>query len=228
MPAYAVRVLAAQPTRGERPELHSSCSEGWPGAGSNRRPSDFSARTDEGQRAYGWKAFDQALTFPDAEAMAAFMRLQVADDVELPRLATARGDGERPRQHSGVHRCGRQHRVELDAYRWFASPVYFSMGSRTHPRWTAMRDRLAGLFPDFTAEEYEGLHHLHTSHQAQPQRVAAALRGLWTRAEQSRRGALSLAPSRAVLSSRTTARPEADAGSREGAARPPRTRAWWP
>jgi 8-oxo-dGTP diphosphatase len=41
-PAYAVRVLAAHAgTRGERPDLHSSRWEGWPGAGSNRRPSDF-------------------------------------------------------------------------------------------------------------------------------------------------------------------------------------------
>jgi hypothetical protein len=42
-----------------------------------------------------------------------------------------------------------------------------------------MKDRLAGLFEDFTAERYEGLHHLNTSHQAEPDRVAAALRKLW-------------------------------------------------
>ena len=31
-----------------------------------------------------------------------------------------------------------------------------------------MKERLAGLFEDFTAERYEGLHHLNTSHQAEP------------------------------------------------------------
>jgi hypothetical protein len=63
--------------------------------------------------------------------------------------------------------------------------VYFSLGSRTHPRWILMRQRLAGLFPDFTAEVYEGLHHLNTSHQAQPERVATVLSGLWARAERN-------------------------------------------
>jgi hypothetical protein len=42
-----------------------------------------------------------------------------------------------------------------------------------------MRDRLAGLFEDFTAERYVGLHHLNTSHQAEPDRVAAALKKMW-------------------------------------------------
>jgi hypothetical protein len=32
---------------------------------------------------------------------------------------------------------------------------------------------------------YDGLHHLNTSHQAQPERVAASLRRLWTRAERT-------------------------------------------
>ena len=82
--------------------------------------------------------------------------------------------------------AARRHRVELDAYRRFLGPVYFTLGSRTHPRWTDMRRRLAGLFLDFTSEVYEGLHHLNASHQAQPARVAAALRGLWARAGHAR------------------------------------------
>ena len=38
-----------------------------------------------------------------------------------------------------------------------------------------MGARLAGLFPDCTVERYEGCHHLNTSHQAEPERVAGAL-----------------------------------------------------
>ena len=68
-------------------------------------------------------------------------------------------------------------------YAGFASPVYFSRGSRTHPRWEAMQTRLARWFPDFTGEVYEGLHHLNTSHQAEPARVAKTLRAFWARAE---------------------------------------------
>jgi pimeloyl-ACP methyl ester carboxylesterase len=140
--------------------------------------------TDEGHRTYGWEAFDQALTLPQGEAMAAFMRLQVADDVELPASqGPPPGMTNRTGGIRAFNAAARGHRVELDAYRRFAAPVYFSMGSRTHPRWTGMRDRLAEVFPDFTVEVYKGLHHLNTSHHAQPERIAAALRRLWTRAE---------------------------------------------
>jgi hypothetical protein len=48
-----------------------------------------------------------------------------------------------------------------------------------------MRSRLATMFSDFTAERFNGLHHLNTSHQAEPDRVAQLLRHLWTRAEQA-------------------------------------------
>ena len=46
------------------------------------------------------------------------------------------------------------------------------------------------VFPyDFTArvtgEVFEGLHHLNTSHQAEPDRVAATLTGVWERAERA-------------------------------------------
>jgi hypothetical protein len=47
-----------------------------------------------------------------------------------------------------------------------------------------MAERLAGRFRDVEGERYDGLHHLHTSHVAEPARVAAALRRLWARAEE--------------------------------------------
>jgi hypothetical protein len=119
--------------------------------------------------------------------MAEFMRLQVASGVELAAPAEPRPDwmSNRPAGIRAFITAARRHRVEPDSYRGFRSPVYFSMGSRTHPRWTAMRQRLADLFPDFTSDVYDGLHHLNTSHQAQPERVATALRGLWARAERN-------------------------------------------
>ncbi len=58
----------------------------------------------------------------------------------------------------------------------------FSHGSLSHTSWIGMKDRLATLFPNFTAERYDGLHHFNTSHQAEPARVAAALRHHWSRA----------------------------------------------
>ena len=63
------------------------------------------------------------------------------------------------------------------------APVLFTWGSVTHPRWNNMRHRLENLFPDFTSQRFEGLHHLNTSHQAEPERVARMLDDFWTRAE---------------------------------------------
>jgi len=142
--------------------------------------------TAEGDAVYGWPEFDEAVLLPPAESMAAFMRLQVAEDVVLPTPPA--GDpppwmAKRPPAIRAFIAALRHHRVEPVAYAAFASPVYFSRGSRTHPRWEAMQARLAGLFPNFTAEVFEGLHHLNTSHQAEPDRVAATLSAFWARAE---------------------------------------------
>jgi pimeloyl-ACP methyl ester carboxylesterase len=74
--------------------------------------------------------------------------------------------------------------LDPDRLRAFEQPVYFSYGSLSNPaEFEPMRDRLAALFPDFTAELYEGASHLNTSHQREPARVAAALQQLWQRAE---------------------------------------------
>ena len=43
--------------------------------------------------------------------------------------------------------------------------------------------RLDALLPRCRVERYDGVHHLHTSHVAERDRVAAALQGLWTEAE---------------------------------------------
>jgi hypothetical protein len=42
-----------------------------------------------------------------------------------------------------------------------------------------MRDRLQAYFPAFTSQEFEGLHHLNTSHQAEPDRTAKILMNFW-------------------------------------------------
>jgi pimeloyl-ACP methyl ester carboxylesterase len=148
--------------------------------------SDF---TTEGDAAYGWPEFDAALELPPDEAMAAFMRLQVAPDVTLP----APPDGpppawmaKRPAGITGFIAALRSYRVDEDQYRSFAAPVYFSRGARTHPRWAPIQERLARLFPDFTSDVFEGRHHLDPAHQAEPDRAAAILSTFWERAEGAR------------------------------------------
>jgi pimeloyl-ACP methyl ester carboxylesterase len=145
--------------------------------------SDFTAEGDED---FGWPEFDAALTLPPDQSIAAFMRLQVARDVRLPEPPGGPAPAWMARRPAGIRAflgAIREYRVESGEYLRFAAPVYFSRGSRTHPRWAAMQRRLGGLFPDFTVEVFEGLHHLNTSHQAAPDRVAARLKGFWARAE---------------------------------------------
>jgi pimeloyl-ACP methyl ester carboxylesterase len=148
--------------------------------------SDFTA---EGQAVYGWPEFDEALALPAEAAMPAFMRLQVANDVDLPPPPDEPPPpwmSKRPAGIAAFVEALRNHHVDEDQYRSYAAPVYFSRGSRTHPRWEAMQQRLAGAFPDFTAEVFDGLHHLNPAHQAEPARVALTLSALWERAESRR------------------------------------------
>jgi pimeloyl-ACP methyl ester carboxylesterase len=74
------------------------------------------------------------------------------------------------------------YRVDTEGWRNFENPVYYSFGSLSTERCDWMRDRLARMFPHLTSELYQGLHHFNPSMTAEPQRVAAALRKLWSTA----------------------------------------------
>ncbi len=119
------------------------------------------------------------------EGPGAFLRLQLAPGVDPPPPP----DGPPPpwmaKRPAGISAfAGSLYEYEVDParYRAIAAPVLFTYGSLSHPRWTAMRDRLAASLPDFSTELFEGLHHLNTSHQAQPERTATLLEALWGRA----------------------------------------------
>lgn len=126
--------------------------------------------------------FRDLRALPPPDRMRAFMQLQVSSTVQLPPPP---GD---PPAWMAKRPDGTQAFVDAlaghGALRWtktLRAPVLYTWGSLTHPRWDAMRDRLESLFPDFTAVRFDGLHHLNTSHQAEPARVAALLRELWSR-----------------------------------------------
>ena len=132
--------------------------------------------------------FAAAEALPGREAVAAFLRLQVAPGVELP--PPPEGDpppwmASRPAGIRAFLRAIAGHRVDPARYEAFGAPVLYTHGSMSHPRWAAMRDRLASRFPAFSSELFDGLHHLNTSHQAEPGRTAALLRAHWARAEAS-------------------------------------------
>jgi pimeloyl-ACP methyl ester carboxylesterase len=146
---------------------------------------DFS---DEGHADPYYEELAAAESLPDPESLAAFLRLQLADGVDPP----ARPPGPPPewmaKRPAGIRAfldALRRHHVPPEEYRRFGGSVLYTYGSLSHPHWLAMRDRLAKIFPDFTSELFEGLHHLNTSHQAEPAATAALLQSLWARAPQA-------------------------------------------
>jgi pimeloyl-ACP methyl ester carboxylesterase len=133
-----------------------------------------------------WREFEPVAALPSDQRMRAFMKLQVSAAVELPPPPEGPPPDWMARRPAGmeafIDALERHPRLE-DRYPSIQAPVLFTWGSLTHPRWDSMKDRLSRLLPDVTAIRFEGLHHLNTSHQAEPDRVAELLRELWQRAE---------------------------------------------
>lgn len=115
-----------------------------------------------------------------AQAMAEFMRLELKPGVEFTPPAT--GAPPLPNRPAGIAallRAFDRHELDLDALREFRRPVLYTRGSLSAERYERSAKRLAKLFPDFREVVFEGLHHLNTSNQAEPGRVAALLTELW-------------------------------------------------
>jgi pimeloyl-ACP methyl ester carboxylesterase len=128
---------------------------------------------------------DEIAKRPADEMLSAFLRLQLAPGVEPPSRPAGSPPAWMANRPAGIDAFVAallEYRLPPERLRTFNRPVYYSHGSLSHPRWLAMRDRLAGIFPDFSAELYEGFHHLETSHQRAPARVATGLRRLWSQA----------------------------------------------
>ena len=105
---------------------------------------------------------------PAAERMPAFLRINLAAGVDPPPSLAGPQPPWMASRPGGIEAFGgamQRYRLATERLRGFGRPVYYSHGSLSHPRWAAMAERLAGVFPDFTAELYEGIHHLVTSHQ---------------------------------------------------------------
>jgi pimeloyl-ACP methyl ester carboxylesterase len=129
-----------------------------------------------------------AEALPAPEGVAAFLRLQLAPGVEPPPPPEGPPPPWMATRPAGIRTFVQAiagHRVDPARYEAFGAPFLYTHGSLSHPRWTVMRDRLASRFLDFSSELFDGLHHLKTSHQAEPERTAALLRALWARAEAS-------------------------------------------
>jgi len=121
------------------------------------------------------------LELPPDELLPAFARTLLAPGVEPPPTPPNVPPWmvDRPLGVVAFVRAMCGARVPFERFASFERPVSYSYGSLSDPAWELRGRRLAGAFPNFTVNRYEGLHHLNTSHIAAPERVAAALRALW-------------------------------------------------
>jgi hypothetical protein len=69
--------------------------------------------------------------------------------------------------------------VPIERLREFDRPAYESYGTLSNASWERRAERLSMLLPNLMVERYEGRSHMDTSHMAEPDRVARALRRLW-------------------------------------------------
>jgi pimeloyl-ACP methyl ester carboxylesterase len=131
-----------------------------------------------------WDEIAAAQALPESESVPAFLQLQLAPGVPLPPGPEGPPPPWMATRPAGIRTFAdaiKQHEIDPARYVAFRAPVLYTYGSLSHPRWESIRERLAHLFPDFRAERFDGLHHLNTSHQAEPARTATLLRAHWER-----------------------------------------------
>lgn len=140
-----------------------------------------------------WSRFEQLAAVEGAreDTMAEFMRMQLRPDVDLPPPPPGPEPPWMAKRPDGVRAliaAFRADDIDPERLRAFDRPVYFARGSLSNPDyWEPMAERLGRTFGDFTLEVYEGRHHLDPPHRAEPERLAAALRSHWARADTAAR-----------------------------------------
>jgi pimeloyl-ACP methyl ester carboxylesterase len=131
---------------------------------------------------------------PPDEIMPAFVQLQLGPDVEPPPPRPGPPPpwmADRLVSIGGFTRSFRDFEPDWTALRGFTRPVYYALGGRSNQDlFGRIADRLAGVFPDFTLEVFADRHHFDPPHRIEPARLAASLRGLWTRAEAGEGGGI--------------------------------------
>jgi pimeloyl-ACP methyl ester carboxylesterase len=141
---------------------------------------------DSAERAV-WEEIGRVMALPAEEMMPAFVRTQLAPDVEPPPPPPGPTPPWMARRPAGLRAiAGAFDRCRLDsgALEAFRPPVYFALGGLSNPDYYARAaDRLSRVFGDFTLEVFEDRHHFDPPHRAEPDRLAASLRALWARAE---------------------------------------------
>lgn len=134
-----------------------------------------------------WQRYGQLSALPQDEFMPAFMRLQVKPDAVLPAPPPGPPPpwmAKRPAGISAFLQAFNTYDLDRGRLASFTKPVLFVLGGMSSPDEQGDNAaRLSRVFSDYRLEVFPGRHHFDPPHRAEPQRVAALLRGHWTRAE---------------------------------------------
>jgi pimeloyl-ACP methyl ester carboxylesterase len=76
--------------------------------------------------------------------------------------------------------------LEKERLKRFTAPVYVAVGTRSHPGFWATAEEVVSIFPRASLEVYDGADHF-AIHTQYVDRLAAALRTLWTQDQMSHR-----------------------------------------
>ena len=130
------------------------------------------------------EVFLPMLELPSEQQMVAFVRQQMRTGVDPPPPPEGPPPPWMSNRADGVAaflQALADSVVPIERLRDFDRPAYYSYGSLSNADWERRADRLSMLLPNLSVERYEGRSHMDTSHMAEPERVAAALRRLWGR-----------------------------------------------
>jgi pimeloyl-ACP methyl ester carboxylesterase len=135
-----------------------------------------------------WAELDQVLQLPFNEQMGGFMHWHMRSGVEPPKQQLPPGPPPpwmtlRPAGIDAISAAFKSYQLDHKQLRHFKKPVYYALGSLTRAIFERRANTLAGLFPDFQLEVFEGRSHFDPPHRTEPERIAKALRKLWDSSE---------------------------------------------
>ncbi|MDP9302659.1 MAG: alpha/beta hydrolase [Actinomycetota bacterium] len=128
-----------------------------------------------------------ATALPPDQMLPAFMRAQLADDVEPPQPPPDPPPpwmASRPAGTRAIAAAFGRFAFPPDGMQAFDRPVLFVLGGLSNPDYyRRMAERLERWFPDFRLEVFDGRHHFDPPHRAEPEGFARLLEDHWRRAE---------------------------------------------
>jgi pimeloyl-ACP methyl ester carboxylesterase len=139
-----------------------------------------------------WAEYDELVGLPPDLFMRRFMRLGLRPDVPLPPPPEGEPPpwmAQRPAGIQAFIRTFKTYQLDRDSLARFDRPVLFVLGEFSNPDdYGEVAERLGRVFADYRLEVFPGRHHFDPPHRVEPDKVAAFLRALWTRADHVRDG----------------------------------------